>query len=232
MTTLTWDRHQGHAYTYDVTDLGYNYRIDEIRSALGLAQLRKLCGHNTRRKAITERYWCAFDKAGLGLPFRDAPGESAYHLFPILLPAGVARQVFIDHMRMEGVQTSIHYPPIHRFSYYIARYPGVSLPITEAVATAKSRYRCTQRCRMSRWTGLYRPSIGHWMMARRNLAARRRVNDVPSSRSMKLSPIEKSLVRLIVAGFPFDSAATTGLDNLLPSETEWRSIATCAHNTR
>ena len=35
MTTLTWDRHQGHAYSYDVVDLGYNYRIDEMRSALG-----------------------------------------------------------------------------------------------------------------------------------------------------------------------------------------------------
>jgi dTDP-4-amino-4,6-dideoxygalactose transaminase len=134
MTTLTWDRHQGHASTYDVTDLGYNYRIDEIRSALGLAQLQKLSAHNARRKAITECYWRVFAQTGLGLPFRDAPGESAYHLFPIVLPAGVARQAFIDHMRTEGIQTSIHYPPIHRFSYYAARYPGVSLPITEVVA--------------------------------------------------------------------------------------------------
>jgi dTDP-4-amino-4,6-dideoxygalactose transaminase len=134
MTTLTWDRHQGHAYTYDVTDLGYNYRIDEIRSALGLAQLRKLRDHNVRRKAITERYWRALDKTELGLPFRDAAGESAYHLFPILLPGGVARQKFIDYMRVEGIQTSIHYPPVHQFSYYTMHCRGVSLPITEAVA--------------------------------------------------------------------------------------------------
>ena len=39
MTTLTWDRHQGHASTYDVVDLGYNYRIDEIRAALGRERL-------------------------------------------------------------------------------------------------------------------------------------------------------------------------------------------------
>lgn len=44
MTTLTWDRHRGHAWSYDVVDLGYNYRIDEIRAAIGLAQLRKLPG--------------------------------------------------------------------------------------------------------------------------------------------------------------------------------------------
>ncbi len=42
MTSLTWDRHQGHAYSYDVVELGYNYRIDEIHSALGREQLRKL----------------------------------------------------------------------------------------------------------------------------------------------------------------------------------------------
>ncbi|HEY6071919.1 MAG TPA: DegT/DnrJ/EryC1/StrS family aminotransferase, partial [Anaerolineales bacterium] len=42
MTTLSWDRHQGHASAYDVVDLGYNYRIDEIRSAIGRVQLRKL----------------------------------------------------------------------------------------------------------------------------------------------------------------------------------------------
>ena len=37
-------------------------------------------------------------------------------------------------MRQQGIQTSIHYPPIHCFSYYRERYPGISLPFTEAVA--------------------------------------------------------------------------------------------------
>ena len=48
MTTLTYDRHKGHAYSYDVVELGFNYRIDEIRSALGLEQLKKLAA--ARRK--------------------------------------------------------------------------------------------------------------------------------------------------------------------------------------
>ena len=56
MTTLTWDRHRGHAYTYDVVALGYNYRIDEIRSALGLVQLQKLPENNARRKHLTDLY--------------------------------------------------------------------------------------------------------------------------------------------------------------------------------
>lgn len=134
MTTLTWDRHQGHAYTYDVVDLGYNYRIDEIRSSLGLAQLHKLKADNERRKAITQRYWKELGASNLELPFSQAVGNSSFHIFPILLPDEFDRQKFIDGMRAKGVQTSIHYPPIHQFSYYRERYPGISLPITESVA--------------------------------------------------------------------------------------------------
>jgi dTDP-4-amino-4,6-dideoxygalactose transaminase len=136
MTSLTWDRHKGHAYTYDVVELGYNYRIDEIRSALGLVQLEKLAANNTRRKAITESYWDAFSRlnAGLELPFRTAAGEPAYHIFPLLLPPGTNRQGFIDRMRALGVQTSIHYPPIHQFTYYQGRFPGLRLPQTEQAA--------------------------------------------------------------------------------------------------
>jgi len=135
MTSLTWDRHQGHASTYDVVDLGYNYRIDELRSALGLVQLKKLVANNARRKTITERYWRALDGSGVDLPFNNRLGAPAYHIFPILLPAGVERMKFIDAMRVEKVQTSIHYPPVHMFRYYRERYPGVSLPITESVAS-------------------------------------------------------------------------------------------------
>jgi len=133
MTTLTWDRHRGHAYTYDVVELGYNYRIDEIRSALGLAQLRKLSVNNARRKMIAGRYREALSDSGIDLPFQD--GDSAYHIFPILLPPNADRTRFIDFMRMAKIQTSIHYPPVHRFTYYTGRYPGVCLPQTEEVAS-------------------------------------------------------------------------------------------------
>ncbi|MBI5648854.1 MAG: DegT/DnrJ/EryC1/StrS family aminotransferase [Chloroflexi bacterium] len=134
MTTLTWDRHQGHASTYDVTDLGYNYRIDELRSALGRAQLGKLRAGNMRRQAITEKYWERLSDTALEFPFRNALGISAHHLFPILLPEGCDRARFMDALRAEEIQTSIHYPPIHLFTYYRNRYPAVLLPITEALA--------------------------------------------------------------------------------------------------
>lgn len=135
MTSLTWDRHQGHAYSYDVVALGYNYRIDEIRAALGLVQLDKLAANNARRGQLTERYWQGLEGSGVGLPFRDTVGEPAYHIFPILLPEGVDRYRFIDHMRAAGIQTSIHYPPVHQFQAYQKRYPDLKLPLTEAVAS-------------------------------------------------------------------------------------------------
>jgi dTDP-4-amino-4,6-dideoxygalactose transaminase len=137
MTSLTLDRHQGHAYTYDVVELGYNDRIDEIRSALGMVQLSKLEKNNARRMAISERYWQVLSGqgyVGIGLPFLGSPGKSSHHIFPILLPEGLNRQLFMEDMREKGIQTSIHYPPIHHFTYYQMRYPGVSLPVTEAVA--------------------------------------------------------------------------------------------------
>jgi dTDP-4-amino-4,6-dideoxygalactose transaminase len=136
MTTLTWDRHQGHAHSYDVVDLGYNYRIDEIRSALGLAQLKKLDQGNLKRRQLTESYRAAFDNSRLEIPFMNPPPEviSSYHLFPILLPEGINRTKFIDLLKEARIQTSIHYPPVHQFKYYATRYPNITLPKTEAIA--------------------------------------------------------------------------------------------------
>jgi len=134
MTTLTWDRHKGHAHTYDVVELGYNDRIDEIRSALGLAQLAKLTRNNQKRSEITEIYRKELAASQITLPFAGHRGNSSCHIFPILLPDGVDRSVFIDNMQAEGIQTSIHYPPIHTFTYYRNRYPGVELPVTERMA--------------------------------------------------------------------------------------------------
>lgn len=134
MTTLTYDRHQGHAYTYDVVDLGYNYRIDEIRSSLGIVQLKKLDENNARRKAWTERYWTALASTDVSLPFNPARGNGAYHIFPIILPKDIERKAIIDALRVEGIQSSIHYPPTHTFTYYRSRYGTISLPKTEEVA--------------------------------------------------------------------------------------------------
>jgi dTDP-4-amino-4,6-dideoxygalactose transaminase len=125
MTSLTLDRHLGHSYSYDVVELGYNYRIDEMRSALGIAQLGKLSEKNERRKALDALYRHELQKVeGLEIPFDGFPHPSSYHIFPILLPERINRLAFMEALRAEGIQTSIHYPPIHKFSYYQQKFGG------------------------------------------------------------------------------------------------------------
>ena len=134
MTTLTWDRHQGHASTYDVVDLGYNYRIDEIRAALGREQLKKLPAGNVRREVLVERYReeLAERLPALGLPFSEKRGLSSQHIFPVLLPEGVDRQSFREALKADGIQTSFHYPPVHHFRIYPRE--GEELWMTENAA--------------------------------------------------------------------------------------------------
>jgi dTDP-4-amino-4,6-dideoxygalactose transaminase len=137
MTSLTWDRHKGHAWSYDVTDLGYNYRIDEIRAAIGRVQLGKLPKNNLRRKELTELYRdCLAEYAPeLVMPFLDYRGKSSYHILPVLLPGGTNRQGFMDGMKSHGIQTSIHYPPIHQFrAYQDEKFAYNDLSVTEDIA--------------------------------------------------------------------------------------------------
>jgi dTDP-4-amino-4,6-dideoxygalactose transaminase len=138
MTSLSWDRHQGHAFSYDVVELGYNYRIDEMRSALGRIQLGRLPAGNLRRKELARLYRELLnEKAGeVKLPFAEERGIPYPHLMPTLLPVGVNRLQFMESMKRQGIQTSIHYPPVHQFSIYQADWlkAGLPLPLTEEAA--------------------------------------------------------------------------------------------------
>ncbi|MBV6395823.1 MAG: UDP-4-amino-4-deoxy-L-arabinose--oxoglutarate aminotransferase [Anaerolineales bacterium] len=120
MTSLTWDRHKGHAWSYDVVDLGYNYRIDELRSAIGRAQLKKIPRFNQRRAELTRLYRELLSELApqVGVPFNEERGVSCHHIMPVLLPRGTDRVQFMEAMKAQGIQTSIHYPPIHHFQNY------------------------------------------------------------------------------------------------------------------
>lgn len=135
MTTLTLDRYSGHAFSYDVTCLGFNYRMDELRAAMGLAQVAKLTERNSLRAALLERYRTRFEEGGAGvtLPFERAENTVA-HLCPALLPQGANREEIMRELREAGVHSSIHYPPIHRFSFHAARFGSQKLPHTETFA--------------------------------------------------------------------------------------------------
>ena len=132
MTTDTLTRDRGHAYSYDVNMLGYNYRMDELRAGLGLVQLPRLREWNKKRRKLTELYRknLSVHLPEIDIPFRHDQ-ETAAHLMPVLLPSGANREKIMMQLRSTGIQSSIHYPPVHHFSYYQKRFPTVILPRTE-----------------------------------------------------------------------------------------------------
>jgi dTDP-4-amino-4,6-dideoxygalactose transaminase len=133
MTSGTWDRHRRHTDTYDVTGLGYNYRLDEPRAALLLSRFRRLEQEIIRRRELTVRYRELLKGVdGIIVPFDDldVSGSSCY-VMPIMLERDGTQAEVSGRLRELGIQTSIFYPSIHRFSAYRERFPDVSLPITE-----------------------------------------------------------------------------------------------------
>jgi dTDP-4-amino-4,6-dideoxygalactose transaminase len=137
MTTPTLDRHKGRAYSYDVVMAGFNARMDEIRAALLRAQLVKLPGYLERRRNVFALYRDLLEDSPVEVPFsrgryRDDLHETAVHVMSVLLPRGSDREAVMAKLKETGIQSSIHYPPIHRFSAY--RHSGSSLPRTEELA--------------------------------------------------------------------------------------------------
>jgi dTDP-4-amino-4,6-dideoxygalactose transaminase len=120
MTTLTLDRHEGRAISYDVVQPGLNYRIDEMRAALGLVQLTKLADSNRLRADLSALYHSLLDGVcGVNRPFRDyEPGLNTYHIYPVILDAALDRDAIIAALRRRGIQASIHYPTIPGFTAY------------------------------------------------------------------------------------------------------------------
>jgi dTDP-4-amino-4,6-dideoxygalactose transaminase len=134
MTSGTWSRHTGATTTYDVVDLGFNYRIDELHSALLLSRLTRLEEDIARRRELTRTYRRELGRLdGLIVPYRDEEVESSScYVMPVLVEDPERWEHVRDFLRFErGVQTSLFYPSVHRFSAYVERFGEQSLPNTE-----------------------------------------------------------------------------------------------------
>lgn len=131
MTTISFDRFKGHASSYDVVELGYNYRIDDIRSAIGIIQLSRLIENQKKRQQLTEIYRkLLLGISEVSVPFR-LEQQSAFHIQPIIVKKA-QRDLIREYMHQHGIQTSIHYPPVHRFNIY--KRAKADLPKTEEYA--------------------------------------------------------------------------------------------------
>jgi dTDP-4-amino-4,6-dideoxygalactose transaminase len=135
MTSGTRQRLDSRSPDYDVTILGFNYRMDELRAAVGLAQLKRLMGWNDirRRLSLHYRQLIAENCPSVIVPFSN-PWPSAHHLMPVVLPSAIGRQAVIDGLRKDGIQTTVHYPPVHRLTFYNDICPDCVLPRTEEFA--------------------------------------------------------------------------------------------------
>ena len=135
MTTLSWDRHHGRPSTYDVTMHGYNYRTDDLRSALGLAQLDRLPEINRKRRRLAAAYAHAVS-AQMGnrarYVFADRASDGTAHLAGIVIDPDI-RDAVREALAERRIQTSLHYPPIHQFTAFAGSCPE-GLPISESFA--------------------------------------------------------------------------------------------------
>lgn len=135
MTSLSYERSRGHATAYDVVDVGYNYRLDDLRASLGLVQLEKMPADLVRRARVRDHY--GEQLGGLNemiIPFAAHRGPVSNYIFPIVLADGGAarRDAVRQRLHAAGIQTSVHYPAVHRFHAYGGG--TVRLPQTERVA--------------------------------------------------------------------------------------------------
>jgi dTDP-4-amino-4,6-dideoxygalactose transaminase len=134
MTTVTWDRHRGHANSYDVTDIGFNFRLDEPRAALGRSRLARLDADIAARRRTA---WTYRDRLagldGLELAWDDTDVARGSHFaFPVLLENRRARDDFREALADRDVQTT-RYPALHRFTEYRDQ-SGPAVPNVEAAA--------------------------------------------------------------------------------------------------
>ena len=135
MTTMSYQRATGHATEYDIQALGYNYRMDDIRASIALEQLKKLPGDLEKRIAVRSRYLSRLaDVPGVVIPFADNKEFVSNYIFPVVLIGSdrARRDRVREFLHAAGIQTSVHYPSIHRFSVY--KESNAVLPNTEYVS--------------------------------------------------------------------------------------------------
>jgi dTDP-4-amino-4,6-dideoxygalactose transaminase len=123
MTSGTWKRHHDRPQDYDVLEPGWNYRTDEVRSAIGLVQLQKLSRFNQRRMELTQLYRGLLeDVPRVRLPFHQHRGPTAAHILPLLAEDAEVRKAIVSALSEEGIQTSHHFLPVHLFKHYREKF--------------------------------------------------------------------------------------------------------------
>ena len=132
ITTDHRERAESGAWFYEMTELGFNYRLTDFQCALGQSQLRKIGGWIERRQELARRYDAGVAALPGVRPLAMRPGVShAYHLY-VVRTAG--RDAAFRALRDAGVGANVHYVPVHLHPFYRERFgtgPGLC-PVAEA----------------------------------------------------------------------------------------------------
>jgi len=117
--TLSQRYTAGKPWDYDVIEPGYNYRLDEIRSSLGISQLKRIKSLNFARKHACEYYNSRLAKIK-GVIIPKMVQGNVYHLYIIKIQKkyGLSRDQLFKKLLESGIRTSVHYKPLHEFSAY------------------------------------------------------------------------------------------------------------------
>ena len=137
MTSMSYERAKGHATAYDVVDFGYNYRMDDIRASIGLVQLDKIVADLDQRAVVRKEYISQLSSnSEIIIPFEKHTEFTSNYIFPIVIKEtdSVKRNALRDKLAAYGVQTSIHYPAVHRFSVFQKYYS--ELPKTDQMVNS------------------------------------------------------------------------------------------------
>lgn len=135
MTSMSYQRASGHATAYDVVELGYNYRMDDIRASIGVVQMNKLHEDLLQRQKIRKIYIDRLKQIKqIFIPFMGNTEFVSNYIMPIVLKNSTSEKRDDVRFKLQelGIQTSVHYPAIHRFSIY--NEFKVELPITEYIS--------------------------------------------------------------------------------------------------
>lgn len=125
------------SWEYDLSELGFNYRLTDIQSALASSQLRRLPAGLARRREIVERYRRDLaDVEEIELLSSLPDRRSGWHLFVIKLRLDrlrVDRRTLFRALRAENIGVNVHYIPTPWFTYYQRLgYARGGWPVAEA----------------------------------------------------------------------------------------------------
>ena len=158
MSISAKNRESKSQWKYDLVDLGYNYRLDEIRSALGWSQLKRVNEFNKKRILIAKKYDEKLKKiTGITIPKKKSDRNHIYHLYTIKIENDFhfSRDQLFNHLSKKQIGTSVQYMPLHLMSLYKEKYSKktrdfkisnelkdkvISLPVFPSMTTKQIEY--------------------------------------------------------------------------------------------